>query len=460
MKTFLFHLSRALLFLLFPLPMLAQDFADAFPLKWQYAIGLTTYRTNIIYHKKERAIVVGSNGEKRNKFNDRMDGLYVLDAETGTQKLFIHQDGPIDGDVNGVAADKHHLYFGDDNGRFYCYDFNGIKQWEYTVPVKRSRYDKGDIEAPPVLISLNGDRHDDVVISAEGVGILAIDGQNGHPLWEFKDSVKHYGMTAPAIHDFNGDGQMDIIAGSRWYKPLPSPEGYQGITAYHYGDFLFYLDGRSGEEIMRVPARSRIHASPLVLLYPDKEEIIHAESYSAVYGLSTDSLIHWRLNIGMPNGGISGFFSSPVVNAQNRLFIGTSWWGEEDGIWVANTRKRNKRLIVEPDACKLTRAGRVSASAVVADIIPNQVGMETLMCSEKGEAFIFNERGTLLKRLTLPDGVEATPLIADIDRDRKLEILIATLNGNLYCYDTNSRGDVLIGQFRGNNKNTGRIDMP
>jgi hypothetical protein len=45
--------------------------------------------------------------------------------------------------------------------------------------------------------------------------------------------------------------------------------------------------------------------------------------------------------------------------------------------------------------------------------------------------------------------------VADVDADGRLELLIATGDQYLYCYDTGASGDVLWGTFRGNTFNTG-----
>jgi outer membrane protein assembly factor BamB len=57
--------------------------------------------------------------------------------------------------------------------------------------------------------------------------------------------------------------------------------------------------------------------------------------------------------------------------------------------------------------------------------------------------------GKEIKKLKLPGkGAEASPFVGDVDGDGKLEILIADLDGNLYCFDTGSKGKVEVGGFR------------
>ena len=49
-------------------------------------------------------------------------------------------------------------------------------------------------------------------------------------------------------------------------------------------------------------------------------------------------------------------------------------------------------------------------------------------------------------------------MIADIDNDNKLELLIALKDQYLYCYDLESSGPVYWGSFRGNPYNTGVLN--
>jgi hypothetical protein len=76
----------------------------------------------------------------------------------------------------------------------------------------------------------------------------------------------------------------------------------------------------------------------------------------------------------------------------------------------------------------------VSATAVTGDLLPAE-GDEAVIGTESGELLVFSSQGELLQRLELPAGLEAPALIADIDGDGRLELLLACLDGQLYCYE-------------------------
>jgi hypothetical protein len=89
---------------------------------------------------------------------------------------------------------------------------------------------------------------------------------------------------------------------------------------------------------------------------------------------------------------------------------------------------------------------------MVADIL-DLGSQQFISVSESGNMIIRSESGKVLKNISFPGGAEASVFIKDIDGDGLLEIIIASLDGNLYCYDTKSKGEVFYGQFRWNNQN-------
>jgi hypothetical protein len=83
---------------------------------------------------------------------------------------------------------------------------------------------------------------------------------------------------------------------------------------------------------------------------------------------------------------------------------------------------------------------------MIADVLgkgyPQLIGV-----TEMGDLFLAKTDGTEIQQLKFNVGAEASVFIKDIDQDGKLEILIASLDGYLYCYKTNSTGKVEVGSF-------------
>lgn len=448
--------TKVILFILFIINNQAksQDISEIFKKKWEIEIGQTTFRSNIIFDSKNQIVIVGSCGESSRKLNDKKDGVYLIDPISGKISKHINVLQAADGDVCGVAISNDLIYFGDDNERVYCYDYNGNQKWNNPL----GTLEGGDIEGCPVLVDLNNDKIKDVVILNENVGLTALDGKTGSFLWQLTDTILGYGLNSPAAIDLNNDKIDDIIIGSRTDEIYYEDGSYWGS----YGDWIFAINGKDGSTLWKYPVFSALNASPIIVKKGKEIEIIHAPTYSQVFVLDAKGALIKYSNQSVPNGGISGFFSSPVLTPENHIIIGTAWWDDDDGVWTIDmndTAISNGDAYIKNSGKKFHNIGRTSASAVVADIDEKTKGFESMICSESGKLLILNEKGEQLYLLNLPSKAEATPFIGDIDKDGKLEILIACLDGKLYCYDTESKGKVFIGQFRVDNQNTGVVEM-
>lgn len=435
-----------LLILLASLHICSADLVDPisgtrFLLKWEASTGLTTYRSTILYD--DGKIVVASNGQTSNSVVDPLDGVYLLDANTGEVLQQLQGSLVGDTDVNGVAWHRDRLFFGDDNDRFYCFKESGEKVWEFQG--------MGDVESAPALTDLNGDYFPDVVFATEAGWLYALNGKNGSMLWSLETEMEpapgKYGalsskafMASPAVVDLNYDGVRDVLIGAR--------------------NAVFYaVDGASGDVLWKYHVGTGIHSSALVSRSENDLRIVFAEAYSELHVLDQDGERRGEGELSAPTGGIQGFFSSPLITPSGSIIIGSAWWDrgwqepqyqglEGDGFWIFHPFSKSK------EARKFEGAGRITASPFLADLLDEfypQVGFVT----ENGVLLLVYPTGEVAARFELPAGAEASPLVADIDADGMHELLIATTDGRLRCYDTNSEGNIEWGQFRGNNYNTG-----
>ncbi len=447
-------------------PALSQkNINDVFDISWENYVGLTSYRTGMQF--QDGKLYIPSHGEERNRPGDDMDGIHVLDASTGKETLHIRPKSSRDLDCNGVVIHGDFIYFGNDNGYFYCYDMGGKLIWKSQFDAwfdDSSLGPEDDIEGVPVLCDLNGDNFPDVAFNVESNGLVALDGKTGNVLWSFQYSSKTgtY-MNSPAAFDLNNDGTKDLIIGGKRDKD-------ESIAwDYRYG--IHAINGKTGVPLWTYSTNSNVHASPIVVHSGNQARVVIAESYSDVTFLKPDGKFDKFVNLNLNSTefkyGISGLFSSPIITNKNHLIIGTSWWGDKDGVWQCNLSKDNFKLASD-DLNELQNiaksyhvTGPVSSSALVADVLKKSKGMESIICTEKGEMLIFSQKGDLLKRLRLPAGAEATPLIADIDGDKKSELILACLDGKIYCYKTGvkSKKRIHVGQFRIHSNNDGVIKL-
>src|SRR5690606_21220719 len=130
------------------------------------------------------------------------------------------------------------------------------------------------------------------------------------------------------------------------------------------------------------------------------------------------------INLNALDGSISGLFASPVINKNGVMVIGTSWWGREDGIWICQlqgnfSEAEDGFIELNNSAKTFVETGTVSSTAVIADVLKKPKGLDFVVCTEAGEMLVISAKGELSMRVKLPAGVEATPLVTDIDSDGK-----------------------------------------
>ncbi len=431
---------------------------SVFKLNWTKEIGFTTYRNNMF--ESNGKIFVGSNGDFRHIGNDKNDGVFILDLATGKSVTQIKTKPSIDNDVCGIAMANNTLVFGNDNGQVFSYNITQINNpklnWSYQLQMDStfSDYDqkytyKGHLESCPVLTDVNNDKINDVIICQESYGIYALNGLNGKVLWSniFERGSSYY--SSPAIYDLNNDNVSDIIyAGEREY------------AGYDYGSSLYALNGKNGDVLWEYKVETRIKSSPSIIDFNGKKMIMFAETYSDVNFLDLNGVMLFYANLNY--SGISGLFSSPVINNKGTVVIGCAWWdNNDDGVWSFNINSKymvNEKGIkmVNLDSRNLYGANRVSASAVCFDAFGDGKSY-FLIPTEKEELIILDEMGELHSRLKLPAGAEATPLVVSqkIGNKTITYLLIACIDGNLYCYETASKGNIQVSQFRYNSQNTG-----
>lgn len=406
--------------------------ASQFPLQWKTKIGVTTYRTNMLFHNG--LIYIGSNGESRDKLLDNLDGVYAIDPKTGAVKATYKVPFAGDNDVTGIAIADNKLFFGTDNYYFFCFDLKtGQELWK--VPQKY------DVESTPVCEDFNTDGKKDVAFSVEGYGFYALNGEDGSLIWAQDSISSHNGNVPSLVIDINGDGVKDLVNAGRG---AANSDEIDGFKMAHYGDYHIALNGKNGRVLWLRETGAGVHTSPFAYTVNGQQRIALLDCYGEFQVVDLQGNILSRIGLGY------GWFTSPVMSADQHLIVGRFSLEYTDN--VLETNEYNTIPFpgekAQSNSVQMDDDQIISATTMIADVLGKGT-QQAVGVTEKGILFIMKTDGTELMKLKLQGkGAEASVYINDVDGDGKLELLVADLDGYLYCFGTNSKGKAEHGAFR------------
>ncbi len=428
-------LSIALLISISAIPQDITEFRNHFPLKWKTKIGGVTFKTNFV--SRDGLLIVGSNGEHyRDWALDKNNGVYFIDPPTGKILHRVAFERLGDMDVNGIAAGRGKIFFGNDNEEFLCYDTCGNKIWRMPA--------SGDVESEPVLADINCDGVNEVIFGTETGEAAALDSRNGKTIWSFR--IKDFSgwektenrfvfkvgayfsagsgfVAKPAITDLTGDGVPDFIYNCR--------DNYTYALNGENGDLLWKFNHGAIWYIANEPMVIDNGSSKHIYLFWNRSEEDGIREDLRIVRLNEKGILQksypatWHYSINY----------APVEHNGNLLSI------TRDTLAVLNIKTGHLRKIsiAYEDYFKTesyySRYHAVTARPVLYDIL-GKGSKQLILVNEYGTFQIIDSRTfKTLKYFMLPSGTETTPLISDIDSDGKMEMLIGCYDGYLYCYD-------------------------
>jgi outer membrane protein assembly factor BamB len=406
---------------------------------WEAPVGLTAWFSTVL--PLEGQIYLASLGATFGAEQDAADGVVRVDGKTGAAALvFTPPDGGV-GDMLGIAAGNECLFSACRNGLVYCIRPDGQLKWSARAG--------GMLVSGPMSAELGGGGTLDVLVMREDGKVLAFNGQSGKSLWTSqapRHTVKsraggdaRCGATLALGPLLNGerdiiattvDGTLRVLnarsGSARWEDLLGSgslagaicgQRDAAGPPAYvaDRGARVWML-ARSGSSLKLVPGGD-------LLCWPDD---------GLIAGLRTVMTAGQPpLLVACPTGAYSGRQAGVCL-----LQAGALLWRYAPGgaIWATpaiadvNGDERSEIIVASIDA---TAAGQGS-------------GVVTVLSSE----------GRCLLRLRLPAPIECSPVVADVNGDSRLELLVADQSGILHCYATDRIGPVEWGLAAGDSHNT------
>lgn len=405
---------------------------------WEAPIGLTAWFSNIV--PIDGSIYVASLGSAVGDRGDRFDGVVRVDGASGRSALiFTPPDGTIR-DVMGISLGSDCLYVASRNGYLYCIDFEGRLKWKSSAG--------SSICAPPMSLDFNRDGVLDVIVLTRRDKVVAFNGRRGKTVW---------------------------------VKRLPGSGGRKRSDAYC----------RPGLAARRSPGSQRMEVvvttidGRVLLLDARRGKTIATREFGHGFGAGAVTCDPGRydrfacLTIGRSGriesiGGARGDGSSWSLTAAGAGNVVTqlrtiSATGDRRGPLVIAAIGGSVRpagnMICAVDAdgirWRFAPGGQLWATPAIADINGDRrsdIVVASTVRRPDGRAMsiisILSDTGQCLYRLPIGAAVECSPVVADVDGDDKLELLIADQSGMLHCFKTRSSGPVEWGVYGGDAHNT------
>jgi hypothetical protein len=412
-----------------------------FKLHWSAPIGSASFKANVIFTNDH--LIIGSNGSDFMDYyiSDENSGVYTINRKNGTIVNHFANELLGDMDVNGLLLYSNRLYFGNDNEEFLCTSLDG--KIIFRNPAS------GDIEHEPVLINNKGTQQ--IIYATEMGEVKAINPITGKALWSyytpdfegwkpgdnrgifkvksfFTNSSSFY--TKPIVVDLTNDGVLDLVYityNAKFYAINGASGKLLWLNdTYERTDIVLMQTGSKDEptfSFFNETYDDKFKATRhLITLNKYGKQIAITDIPNSTYGLGVNAV------------SINNFF---IAQRDSLIEI------DDKGQYKAYSRSNfyptidysGKNVIEERNAYESLMSNRTfsykgDTSCV---IILNQHDHANY---EYGFIEIYSlSEHKVVDRLGLPMASEFPPMIADINKDGNLDLLLNCYNGLLYCYD-------------------------
>jgi len=357
----------------------------------------------------------------------------ILRVNAAGQIIFDYSLGepggcnPAVGDLNADGAPE--ILAASVSGKIHCLSGEGKCLWTFPT---QSRLDY-----TLVLADLDRDGQLEVLGNTKSGGLFCLNAE-GRLRWKF---FAEPNAGPPAVADLNGDGFPEIVFGTDLQKIFCL--NHQGEYLWHRehdGDFgrslplICDLDGDGHREILLT--RSEVCPN------------------SAVIALNASGKILWEAPTTMHGYGPLAVVDFEGDGRQEILVVDKS-----TSIYCldAQGKRRWERV--------LTGHGIFFAPAV-ADLdgngTPELISGRRTQGAEQEKLTLLGAAGNVLNEVPLQGGGNSSPVVADLDRDGRLEIYLVTQSpGRLVQFEASGRGgQILWNIWQGNLQRTGCVPNP
>lgn len=415
-----------------------------FEQRWQAPLGLSAWFTTMF--AADGVIYAASLGTGFDAADDHADGIVRVDGASGHSELIFVPPDRNAGDVMGIADSGGGLFAVTRNGYVYSLGLDGAIRWKAGAG--------GVVTGPPLSIDLNRDGIFDALVMTRGGRVVAFSGQTGRISWT---------AAAPrrAARRDEGDGPPTVFVGlaaGPWQSTDPpdifatTPDGVLRVLQASNGNVRF--EGAAPAGFLGGGMATSASEGQTPVLAADRDAVVHG-----IVGAGRRAELHayWRLFAGAPAALIAGL-RSIRTGAGAPAVLATSSGAPAPGGGCVGL------LDAEGLRWRYVTRGVLWATPAVADLSGDkqpEIILPTMETAADGTPLgvleILSRDGHVLRVFALDAPVEAAPLVADLDGDLKLEVLLADRAGRLTCYATDGIGPVEWGSLLGDPHNTANM---
>lgn len=427
-------------------PQVPRREAVTLQLAWRAPVGLTAWFTTIL--PLDGQIYVASLGAAFDDVEDSADGIVRVDGATGEAGWLFNPPPVYRGprDVIGLAAGEECLFVACYNGAVFCVDAAGQSCWHVHV--------SDPIVAPPLSIDINRDGTADVVVATRAGRVIALSGKQGKTIWVAGVARPTAGQNmlgaTLAVGNVLGQADAELV--------VTMPPGDVEVLALQNGRSLWRHTLGAGS-VAGALCRAELPTPGPPVYLADRAASVWS---LAGAGRTLEAIRAHALAVHRDETLVAGLRTLSVAASADGaagnpagllLACVTGEYGSGQGAVSA--------LLPEAEYWRLPLSGAIWGTPAVADL--NRDGQPDIVVATiedtaggvlGGALVVVSSGGHLVQRVAFDAPIECSPVVADVDGDSRLEVLVADQSGYLYCFKTEGYGPVEWGLFGGDSHNT------